>query len=99
MIDRVIEIDLKEDRVPILMVRTVKTAPHREGIIPHEDNIKEDMIVLTNGLLAAILQAEKDGTFSQGEAIKKVIDDLQRGYVDAEMDVIDTRYDEQGNKV
>jgi len=98
-INRVIEVDIDTNRKPSILIRIVKQCPHREGIIPHEKDSRADVIVLTNGLLAAILKSEEDGTYGKGEAMKKVIENLQEGYVDASVEITDTRYSEDGKKL
>lgn len=95
-IDRVIELDMDTQRDPSLRVRIVTSTPYRQGIIPHEASSKLDIIVLTNGLLAAILKAEKDGTYTSGEAMKKVMDNLEQGYVDTDIEVVDNRVNTNG---
>lgn len=97
-INRIVEIDVDTKRNPTLLIRIVKSTPHREGIVPHEPDIKADMAVLTNALLCTILSAEKDGTYKVGEGIKKVIDNLQEGYVDSEAEVVNIKLNEQGIK-
>ena len=96
-INRVVEVDMDTNRVPNILVRIVKSTPHREGIIPHDKDSKSDLVVLANGLLAAILRAEEDGTYKKGEAMEKTIKNLQEGYVDASIEVNDTRYKEDGS--
>lgn len=95
-LNRVLEIDINTKRNPKVLVRILKTTPHRKGIIPHKTNYKLDIIVLREGLLAAILCAEAAGICKKGEAMKKVIEGLQEGYTDATAEVHDTRMNEKG---
>lgn len=97
-INRVLEIDVDTNRNPLLQIRIVKTTPHREGVIPHEPDTKADLAVLTNALLCAILNSEKDGTYQTGEGMKKVIENLQEGYVDSSAEIINTIFNEKGFK-
>lgn len=97
-INRILEVDVDTERNPMTLVRTVITTPHREGLVPHEPNIKEDMVVLVQGLLACILNAEQSEDFEKGAAMKRVRELLDEGYVDASCEAKEARFDEKGNQ-
>ena len=96
-VNRVLEIDVDTNRSPFLLLRVVKSTPHREGIVPHETDIKADLMVLTNALLCSILAAEKEGIYKPGECMKKVIENLQEGFIDASAEASKINFDEKGN--
>lgn len=98
-LNRVIEIDVDTQRVPMTIVRNVKSSPHRNELIPHEPNLKEDMTVMIQGLLASILYGEKIGEFKKGEAMKRVVEMLEEGYVDVTAEVVSSKFDEHGNLI
>src|SRR5580698_10613458 len=95
-INRVIEVDMDTRRESTVQVRIVKKTPYREGIVPHKKDSKADIIVLANGLIAAILRAEEDGTYEKGEGMEKTIKNLQEYYVDANVTLNDSMYKEDG---
>lgn len=98
-LNRVLEIDCDTDREPVIMVRVIKSTPHRAGIIPHEPDPIKDLIVLRGALLGAILHAEKTGVLKPGEGMKKAIEGLQEGYIDTKVDTNGLQFDEFGNKL
>jgi len=89
-VNRIVEVDMDTSREAVTRVRIVCKTPHRQFSIPCEPDSKKDLIVLTNGLLASILKAEQDGIYNRGEAIKKVIQNLEDGYIDISNKVVET---------
>lgn len=90
-VNRVIEVDMDTKRSNVTQVRIVCSTPNRQESIPCEPNTKMDLAVLTNGLLACILKAEQDGTYKRGEAVRKVIQNLEDGYIDVNNQVVETK--------
>lgn len=82
-INRILQVDVDTDRDNMIQVKCLATYPNRPDL-DSELNFKADIIVLTQGLLAAILHAEDRGVYKKGEAMGTVIDNLNNGYIDSE---------------
>lgn len=89
-INRVIQIDADSSREldgeSFLTIKWAGQVSFRRSRQPNcEQDIPQDLNVLSSALITLILEGESNGSYKQGEAISMVIDGLQRMYVDAKL--------------
>jgi hypothetical protein len=83
-INKIFEVDVDTDREYIVQVfQIADTARKRERLPDSSYDLKSNLAALTLAVHATILNCEQTGIYKKGEAIKKVIDNLQEMYVHA----------------
>jgi hypothetical protein len=91
-VNRIIQVDadsLREEQGgTFLELRYVYKTDAKRSRQPNPDpNLTQDMCVFTHALACIVLQAEDQGDYKVGEAISMVVNELQRIYVDARMEI------------
>lgn len=90
-IKRIFQVDYDSERNPFVLLRImVRAIAKPDGTIEAVEEVRDsdsDIIVLMEALLMCILYAEKSGDFKKGAAMKKAMEGLQRGYVNADIGV------------
>jgi hypothetical protein len=98
-VNRIIEVDVDTTRNSFVVHRRILSTTHRENPLPDVDDQEADIITMVFGLASTILNAERNGIYDKGKAMRFAVDLLNQTYVDSENDPNNVEFDSDGKVI